>query len=154
MTQNKEHLKKELINFQIRSVDLLGSYLSIPKESNPPIQDFSFDINLERKVDHNLKSLVVITNINISTTSNISEKLGSVSTACVFTIHNFDEVIKMDENKLTHSISDGMMDILNSISMSSTRGVMSQIFRGTFLHHAILPIVDPKSFNQKSREQK
>jgi hypothetical protein len=153
MTQNKEQLKKELINFQIRSVDLLGSYLSVPNEANLKILDFSFDINLERKVDHNLKSLVVITNINITSTNNASEKLGSVSTACVFTIHNFDEVIKMGENKLTHTISDAMMDILNSISMSSTRGAMSQIFRGTFLHHAILPIVDPKSFTQKSREQ-
>src|SRR5687768_308164 len=117
MTQNKEQLKKELINFQIRSVDLLGSYLSIPKEPNLTFQEFSFDINIERKVDHNLKTLVVISNINITSTSNTSEKLGSVSTACVFAILNFDEVIKMDENKLTHSISDAMMDILNSISI-------------------------------------
>src|SRR5690606_18524718 len=101
MPQNQEQLKKELINFQIRSVDLLSSYLSTPKD-NLNIQDFSFDINLERKVDHNIKSLIVITNINISSLSNVSEKLGSVSTACVFTIHNFEEVIKMDESNVTH----------------------------------------------------
>lgn len=154
MTQNKEQLKKELINFQIRSVDLLGHYLSTPKEPNINIQEFSFDINLERKVDHNLKSLVVITNIDITSISDTSQKLGSVSTACVFTIENFNEVIKMDENKLTHTISNEMMDILNSISISSTRGVMSQIFRGTFLHHATLPILDPKSFTQKPQAQK
>lgn len=154
MTQDKSQLKKELINFQIRSVDLLGNYLSIPKEPNINIQEFSFDINLERKVDHNLKSLVVITNIDITSISDTSNKLGSVSTATVFTIENFNEVIKMDENKLTHHISDAMMDILNSISISSTRGVMSQIFRGTFLHHAVLPILDPKAFTQKPQAQK
>lgn len=154
MTQNKEQLKKELINFQIRSVDLLGSYLSTPKEPNLNLQEFSFDINLERKVDHNLKSLIVITNVDITPLSDTSQKLGNVSTACVFTIENFHEVIKMDENKLTHTISDAMMDILNSISISSTRGVMSQIFRGTFLHHAVLPILDPKAFSPKPQANK
>ncbi len=151
MTQDREKIKKELINFQIRSVDLLGSYLSTPKDLEINVQEFSFDINLEQKVDHNLKSLVVITNIDVTSINDTSKKLGSVSTACVFTIENFNDVIKMDDKKLSHTISDAMMEILNSISISSTRGAMSQLFRGTYLHHAILPIVDPKSFTKASK---
>ena len=42
-----------------------------------------------------------------------------------------------------------LAEILNSISISTTRGVMYAAFRGTFLQHAILPIVDPRQLVQE-----
>lgn len=150
MTKEQE-IKNELINFQIRAVDLLGSYLYTPKDVTVAEQNFSFNLDIEQKVDNNQKAIIVITNIDISSTSDLNKKLGSISTACVFTITNFNEVIKIDQQKLKHSISDKVIEILNSISISSTRGVMSQVFRGTFLHHAILPVLDPKAFNKSAK---
>ena len=38
------------------------------------------------------------------------------------------------------------MVAINSISISTLRGIMFSLFRGTFLHKAVLPVVDPKSF--------
>jgi hypothetical protein len=40
--------------------------------------------------------------------------------------------------------------MLNRISISTTRGAMFSTFKGTFLHAAILPIVDPKNFKANS----
>ena len=51
-------------------------------------------------------------------------------------------------NKLLDWISiseplDIFISTLNSISISTTRGMMFSAFRGTFLHNAILPLIDP-----------
>jgi len=35
---------------------------------------------------------------------------------------------------------------LNSVSISTTRGLMFAIFRGSFLRKAVLPVVDPTLF--------
>ena len=147
----QEAIKKELIKFQIRAVDLLNSSLQLPKEEIIDQSNFNFNVNLEQKIDHNLKSFIVITTVDITSAKNITEKLGSISTACLYTIENFDELIKADSKQ--PDISDDVLDILNSISISSTRGVMSQVFRGTFLHNAILPIVDPKAFKKSNQNQ-
>jgi hypothetical protein len=36
---------------------------------------------------------------------------------------------------------------MNSISISTIRGIMFSTFKGTYLHNAFLPVIDPKSFN-------
>ena len=38
---------------------------------------------------------------------------------------------------------------INSISISTIRGIMFSTFKGTYLHNAFLPIIDPKSFNSE-----
>lgn len=150
--QEQEALRKEILNFQIRSVELLDSSLSTPKEATNIETNFIFNVNLEQKIDQAQKALIVITHVDVAAEANQQKKLGSISTACLFSIENFHEIIKVDDKNLTHKISDSMMEIVNSISISSTRGAMSQIFRGTYLHHAILPIVDPKAFTKSAKK--
>ena len=36
---------------------------------------------------------------------------------------------------------------INSISISTIRGIMFSTFKGTYLHNAFLPVIDPKAFN-------
>jgi hypothetical protein len=133
------------INFQIKVVDLVKSFLAAPVKQFTTVPNFNFTINLEQKLDHTNKCLIVITNVEITTTDDLDTILGSASVACVFSIENYDEVVTIDKNKHAH-IKDVTSNVLNSISISTTRGVLSQIFRGTILHHAILPVLDPKSF--------
>ena len=140
---------EDSIKFQIKSVDLLGSNLQLPGTSLPVNPNFSFSITVEQKLDFNKRSLIVIINVDISTAENLDFKLGSASVGCLFSIENFDEVVKMDKNKQAN-IPKGVIDLLNSIAISTTRGVLSQVFKGTFLHHAILPIIDPKSLKMET----
>ena len=77
--------------------------------------------------------------------------LGSLAVSCIYSIVNFDEVIKIEaDGKL--DIPQPLVEILNSISISTTRGVMFSAFKGTFLHNAFLPIVDPRSFQQVEQQ--
>ena len=44
--------------------------------------------------------------------------------------------------------------LLNSIALSTTRGVMFSQFRGTVLHNAILPIIAPAKFEKKAQNKR
>jgi hypothetical protein len=148
MSTQKE-IKEELINFQIRAVDLISSSIQSPKAMFPDQQSFNFNISVEQKLDANSKCLIVITHIEITTAEDSDYKLATCSVACLFGIENYSDVVKIDNNQVT--ISPTIIEILNSISYSTTRGVLSQVLRGTYLHQAILPIIDPKTFKKTAK---
>ncbi|MGQ0826955.1 MAG: hypothetical protein ACT4ON_01040 [Bacteroidota bacterium] len=147
MTKEKT-LKENLINFQIKAVDLISSHIQPPTTPFSTHPNFNFNIAVEQKLDHNNKSLIVLTNIDIATAENLDFKLASATVACLFAIENYEDVVKIDKNKHV-IINPEVLDILNSISISTTRGVMSQVFKGTFLHNAILPVIDPKALKKE-----
>lgn len=135
------------LKFQIKAVELLNSHLQPTAESLPINQVYSFNIALEQKLEPTSNSLIVITNVDISAIEKLDLKLASASVACVFVVENFSEVVKFDKNKKV-TIAQNIIDMLNSISISTTRGVLSQIIKGTFLHHAVLPIIDPMALKK------
>lgn len=66
---------------------------------------------------------------------------------------NFNEVIHADAEGIV-TLPQDLADILNSISISTTRGLMFSAFKETFLHNAFLPIIDPKQFSQLKKAAK
>jgi hypothetical protein len=75
---------------------------------------------------------------------NKTKKFGSISTSCIFEVSEYDQYVDTKGNTL-HFPDDFTISI-NSIAYSTTRGIMFAQFRGTFLHGAILPVIDPKTF--------
>ena len=143
--------KKEKIDmrFSIKSVDVLNSSYSTPNLPSPIINGFNFDIMLESKLDQKNKFILVVALIKITTNDDAKIQLGEISVGCVYLVENFDELIKWNgDNKPI--IPDEVVVLLNSISISTTRGVMSQVFKGTFLHNAVLPVLDPKAFAKQN----
>jgi hypothetical protein len=64
---------------------------------------------------------------------------------CIYSISKFDDVIKMNaEGKL--EIPQPLAELLNAVSVSTARGAMFSAFKGTFLHNALLPMVEPHQF--------
>lgn len=134
-----------IFNFQIKSVELLKQNFAVPTKPIGNIVNFNFNVGLEQKLDHTNKLFIVILHVDITSTDNLEFKLGSASVACVYGIEKFDEVVNIDKSGKPH-IDATITNTLNSISVSTVRGVLSQLFRGTYLHNAILPVVDPKTF--------
>ncbi len=145
MSTQKE-IKETLINFQIKTIDLIHSSLQSPKAFIADEQIFSFNISVEQKLDPGNKCLIVITHVEITTPDDIDYKLATAAVACLFSIENYNDVIRMEKDQVV--INPGVIEILNSISYSTTRGVLSQLLRGTYLHNAIMPIIDPKTFKK------
>ncbi len=135
----------KIFNFQIKSVELLKHNFAVPTNPIGNFVNFNFNVGLEQKLDHTNKLFIVILHVDVASTEDLDSELGSASIACVYGIENFDDVVNMDKSGKPH-IDEIITQTLNSISVSTTRGVLSQLFRGTFLHNAILPVVDPKTF--------
>jgi len=139
--------KKIDITFQIKGVELLEFELIPPKEALKPQTVFHYNISLEHKINKENKLAFVMVRVNIL----LEDKktlTGRTGVSCVFSVENFDEIIIEEENSKIR-FPDEIIEILNSISISTTRGVMAATFKGTFLHNAILPVVDPKSLKKE-----
>jgi hypothetical protein len=132
------------IEIQLKGVELLSSNQRLSTVDTINIRNFNFNINIETKADAPNKLLFAIIHIEILTEDQ-SQVLGGISVSCIFELKNFEELIKIEaEGKLT--LPQQLVDIINSISLSTTRGVMFATFKGTPLHNAFLPIIDPKQF--------
>jgi hypothetical protein len=141
MAKVKEDFKIEM---KLKGIEMLNGSLQLPSNQDLNITNFNFNINIESKADAPNKIVFVIVNIEIKNEDQ-SVILGSISVSCIYEILNFVDVIKIStDGKL--DIPQALIEVLNSISISTTRGVMFSTFKGTFLHNAVLPIIDPRQF--------
>jgi hypothetical protein len=139
-----EDLQNLNIEIQLKGVELLSSNQRISTFDTSNIRNFNFNINIETEADAPNKLLFAIIHIEILTEDQ-KTVLGGISVSCIFELKNFDDLIKIEsDGKL--NLPQQLVDIINSISLSTTRGVMFATFKGTPLHSAFLPIIDPKKF--------
>lgn len=133
---------EQQITFQIKGIELLDVKLNQPQRPLPIHTTFHFNINLEHRINPENKLVIVITTIEILHEDK-ETRLASIKASCVFEIVNFEEFLT-DNTKV--SFPNNILVTLNSISISTIRGLMFAEFKGTFLHNAILPVIDPTSF--------
>jgi len=60
---------------------------------------------------------------------------------CLYHIENMQQYVN-DSGEFV--LPESLITMFNSISISTGRGVLFTLFRGTFLHSVILPIVNPQ----------
>tara|TARA_R110002096_G_scaffold435705_2_gene662206 strand:- start:67 stop:489 length:423 start_codon:yes stop_codon:yes gene_type:complete len=127
-------------NFQIKGIEILDSSIVRPKSKIDGNTVFGFDLQAQHSF--NLERELVIVTCNISVLDNNSkDKLGHVNVSCLYYVENFEQYF--DKKTNAPNLPQGVITMLNSISISTIRGVMYGIFRGTFLNGAILPVVNP-----------
>ena len=142
--QKEKKNKNFSAEIKFTGIELLKSAINMPSSQDVPLNNFNFNITIESKGDAEKKLLFVIVNIEVKSFDQ-KEILGSIVTSCIYEIMKFSELVEIDSNgKMI--VNPQLVEILNSISISTTRGAMFTTFKGTYLHQAILPIIDPKSF--------
>jgi len=134
----------EQLKFQIKAIDLLDSSLSSPNEPFSGDEVFNFEVNLEHKISKDDPLLYVICSVRIIDSSK-KHQYGMIRTSCLYEIPDLAK--HFNEKEQQFCLSDMFITTLNSISISSSRGIMFSAFRGTVLHNVILPIIDPTDFN-------
>lgn len=132
------------VEMKIHAIEILNGSLNLPANPGIPATNFNFNIGVESRVNAVNKHVFVIVHVEIKNDDH-SIVLGALSVSCIFEIVNFEEVIKI-ENDGKVNIPQPLIETLNMISISTTRGVMFSTFKGTFLHGAVLPIIDPSQF--------
>jgi hypothetical protein len=139
------------VEMQIRAIELLSGSLNLPANPNTPVTNFNFNISIESRADAVNKLVFVIVHVEIKNDDH-SVVLGALSVSCIFEIVNFEDVITVEADGKVN-IPQRLIETLNIISISTTRGVMFSTFKGTFLHGAVLPIIDPKQFQVDSQPE-
>ena len=135
--------KSASIAFQIKTIELLDSCLVAPTQQLNTNTVFQFDINLEHRLNIDNNLVIVICSISILN-ENKDQLMGQLKSSCIYQVEKLRD--HLDENSKSLKLPDDFIITLNSVSISTTRGLMFSLFRGTFLHNAVLPIIDPKSF--------
>lgn len=134
--------------YQLKNIEIIEQHLYILNKPLDKIVNYNFDINLEHSVDVINKNLIVNTSISIHKEDD--EKLGSFRSLCIFHIENLESFVVKKTKQI--DLPKDFITTLNSISISTTRGLLFSNFRGTILHSAILPIVDPSSFYKEQTD--
>ena len=68
----------------------------------------------------------------------------------IFEVENFADFINEENGDV--NLPEILSNSLNSITLSTVRGLMFSGFKGTFLHNAILPVIDPNSLIKKENQ--
>jgi hypothetical protein len=132
----KKIMKAEL---QFVSIDILERSILVPENIKEAPANFNFNINVS--ININESDSFVIPKVSIV----INEKeggiqFGKIVVNNVIKVNNLNEFLINNGDK--NSINQELINKLTETAISTTRGVMWDSFRGTFLHGAILPIID------------
>jgi len=133
-----EH-KKYLSGLELKGIELLNSSLNLPP-AQTKVDEFKYNINLESKADTSNKLFIVVVAVDVKNEDQ-TIVFGSLIVSCIFRLANFDQVILFDAEKKLN-VPQPLIDLVNTISVSTVRGIMFNMFKGTFLHYAFLPIID------------
>jgi len=110
---------------------------------------FSFDYSIEVRVNADQKLVFVLLKTFIRDMDK-STRLAHFVIACIFNVANFESYIKLNENGL-YNVPDDLDFQFKAITTATARGVIYAELRGTYLHTAIMPLVDIR--NLKPQEQ-
>ncbi len=132
------------IPFQIKNIEILEVDLVFPGPIVKDIKTYHYNINLQHRINQENKLIFVDTAIEIIHQDK-KTKLGFLKATCVYLVENLLD-LKSASNEKMFDLPEVFVTTLNSISISTTRGIMFSQFRGTYLHNAVLPIIDPKGF--------
>jgi hypothetical protein len=144
MESNTE--KQTQIGFSLLTIEILEFSLFFEEKVLPQLKTFHYNLNLEQKIIEEKSMVIVTTSVGILHEDK-ETMLAKVKVNFAFNIQNMDKVMVKENENLRLPKEIDM--VLNSISISTVRGIMFSLFRGTLLHGAILPIVDPAALNRE-----
>ena len=133
------------LSFRFKNIDILEFSFVHPKQRIPENATFRFETNIEHKVNLEENSIIVISSFSI-TCEELNENVGKAVISCVYHIDTIRDFV--GENN-SFNLPEETRTMFNSISLSTCRGVLFTLFRGTPLHTVILPVVNPQDFNKQ-----
>lgn len=135
--EQEKNISFRLKNIEFSESSIVGIDYTISTDTI-----FKFNINIEHLVNIDENWIAIKPNIEIFTKES-DIILGKLSSSLIFEFENLSSHVVEKEVKLPSDIIIAM----NSISISTIRGIMFSTFKGTYLHNAFLPVIDPKAFN-------
>ncbi len=135
---------KENIKYQIIGVDLLDSLITAPPQALPNASMLHFELSVQHHIG--LKQNLLFVNCKAAFMDKEEDvTYGSLSSSCTF---EFPDLQSFFDGKKVN-LPDEVVLSINSIAVSTTRGMLFSLFRGTYLHQAIMPVIDLNTLSRK-----
>lgn len=148
---NKDNKQIQIkIDIKLVGIDLINSSL-IDEDYIYDINTTQFKITIEQKIDILNKKLLIAPEIIIQD-KNQKKDIGSIKVELLYNITNMDDFF--DEEKSQVTFPKKIVSMLNSISLSTVRGIMFSQFKDTNLHNAILPVIPIELISSMSNSVK
>ncbi len=125
-------------NISIHGIDILEK--SIARVQLLPEDQFNFEVKTQIVTEASKKKIVTIVIVDIRKANPSADHLGKLMVAIEFQFENFENGFTKKVNGV-YQIPLPVENLLKTISISTTRGIMYSEFRGTQLHRAFLPII-------------
>lgn len=135
--------KESELNFGLQTLELIDLQLSHPEKPLDEKTIFNFNIEINQKFNVELEAIFNICRITINIEDNTT--VGMIRSSLTFSVPNLKDYVT-EKNELT--LPQDLIVAFNSISISTTRGMLFSELKGTFLHNALLPLIDPKGLTK------
>lgn len=146
----RKAISKELnVIWRIKTLDLASfKSLDVHQEHLIEVDPNTMNFGMEAKVNIKPEQKEVAVNFRVSIFSDATQsiKLGSISTLGEYVIENFDEVAPISDDNQNRQLPKVILATLVGITLSSTRGMLRLLSKGTLFEKGIIPIVDPMMF--------
>lgn len=126
------------VAYQLTDIQITSSRMDI-SEDFQSVQDYQFDILLSCKLSEDTDVIKVANQVKIIQEGQSDVELAHINVIYIFTILDSNNIKAFREAK---SLPQALQISLNSIAVSTTRGLLHAYLKGTALQNAILPLVD------------
>lgn len=144
---NQSITDKVDIQFQLKRIELVETRITAPVPEKQKVKTFQYNLNVEHRIIPEQKLFLNMVSVDVLGDDQ-ETLLGRVKVAYSFEINNFDDFVTKEKDRA--NIPEDILSLFNSLSISTTRGIMFSQFRGTYLHNATLPVIDPKKLNKSN----
>ncbi|MBK6978367.1 MAG: hypothetical protein IPH28_15755 [Cytophagaceae bacterium] len=127
------------IEYQIKGIEILEFSVTEQKDKLNADLTYGFGFTLDHSLDIETKTISVTCSLKISDAA-ASIQFASLKAACIYELTDFLSYVKTAPVKI--SFPESFLQSINSVTLSTIRGIAFSYFKGTFLHNAILPIID------------
>lgn len=133
------------VNFRLKNIELIETCIHPPRKKLPKDTIFQFDINIDHRVSAGREDVYAICSVVVldNTKDHVFAK---ITAGCIFQAQELSSFLDEKDKRLI--LPEFFITTINSITISTLRGIMFSFFRGTYLHNALLPVIDPLQLSQ------
>jgi len=134
---------KPLYRYSLSGIELIESHVQPPASAEEAASGVNFNVNLENSVHEEHGWILCKVTVLVATQHSMLQ-VGKLAVMVAFKLADYATLIKTEGGKAI--IPEDLLATLNGIAISTTRGIMFGVFKGTPLHAALLPLLDVKAF--------